>query len=43
MNLLDLCLDQGLNQGPYERVMRVEIINIRVVIIYIRVTMIGKL
>ena len=43
MNLLDLGLDQDLNQRPYKRVMRVAIINIRVVVIYVRVTMIVKL
>ena len=36
MNLLDLGLDQDLNQGAYERVMR----DVRVVIKYIRVTII---
>ena len=43
MNLLDLGLDQELNQGPYERIMRVEIIDIRVLVIHVRVAMIVKL
>ena len=43
MNLLDLGLDQDLNQGPYERVMRDGIGEVRVVINYIRVTIVVKL
>ena len=43
MNLLDLGLDQDLNQGPYERVLRVVMKDIRMLIIYIRVIMIIKL
>ena len=42
MNLLDLGLDQDLNHGLYERFMRVAIMNIRVVVIYVRITMIVK-
>ena len=32
LNLLDLGLDQDLNQGPYERVLRVVMKDVRVVI-----------
>ena len=43
MNLLDQGLDQDLNQGPYERVIRGVMKDIRVVIRCIRVYVILKL
>ena len=43
MNLLDLSLDQDLNQGPYEKVVKGVMKDIRFLIIYIRVNMIVKL
>ena len=43
MNLLDPGLDQDLNQGHYERVMKGVIDGMRVLIKYMRVTMIVKI
>ena len=43
MYLLDLGLDKDLKQGNYKRVIKVFIKDIRVVITYVRATMIVKL